>query len=269
MAKAPVTTKQNGKNVEVKLTDVRLSFVDVFAALQGSDDQNNPTDRFYLSTNILIPKDTPEGKEQFAAVREALKAALAAEWGENPPAIPQERMCLQDGEPIDPNTADINVPGSGTRRARWEGYEGNFYISTNKPLKSKDKAAAAIEVRDRNPIQILGPKKTARDANDNPCFPKLQESDGLIYAGCYADVIIQIYPYNGTGRGGGGKNLPHRLNASIEAIKFSRHGPAFGGKKVDAQSAFDEEDYDDMPETSTGGAAASTNASAATDSLLG
>lgn len=246
MPKAPVTVTPNGKNIEIKLTDVQLSFVDVFEPIQGTDQQGNATDRFYLSCNILIPKDTPAGKEQLAAVRQALKDARTAEWGENPPLIQPNCLCLQDGEPIDPNTVDPDVAGSGERRARWEGYAGHYYISANKPLKAKTKADALIEVREKNPIQILGPKKTAKDDSGNPIFPKLKEADGLIYAGCFSDVIVQVYPYNGTGKGPNGNNLPNRLNASIEAIKFSKHGTPFGGKKVDAQSAFDEEDDDDI-----------------------
>jgi hypothetical protein len=267
MAKAPVTSTPNGKNMELLLTGVRLSFVDVFDPIQGTNDQGQPTDRFYLSTNILIPKTGPEGEAQRAALNAALKHALAAEWGENPPAIPTDRRCVQDGEPIDPNTVDEGVAGSGTRRARWDGYEGHFYISANKPLKSKTKADALTEVADRNPIQILGPKKTAKDDSGNPIFPRLKEVDGLIYSGCYADVIVQIYPYNGTGKGPNGKNLPHRLNASIEAIKFSHHGTPFGGKKVDAQSIFAEEPDDEMTGSAEAGAGAA--ATAAADDMLG
>lgn len=243
MAKEPVTTKANGKNIEVRLKRVRLSFVDVFTPLQGKDQNDQPTDRFYLSTNVLLDKNTPEGKAQIAAVRKAMNDAKLAEWGDSPPLIKADCMCLRDGEPIDESTKDEDGNG-GIRKALYDGYEGHAFISANKPLKAKNKADAEAEVANRSPVQILGPRKTAKDAAGNPIFPTLKDSDGLIYAGCWADVIIQVYPYNASG-----KSHPSRINASLEAIKFVEHGPAFGAKKVDAQSAFDEEesDEDDAP----------------------
>lgn len=262
----PVSVKPlDGKNVEIKLRKVRLSFCDVFEAVQGSDDKGNPTDRFYLSTNILLDKETDAGKAQIAAVRQGLKEARTAEWGESPPSIGANCLCLQDGEPIDPNTLDDDGKG-GTRKARWEGYAGHMYISANKPLKAKNKEEAAAELKEKNPVQILGPRKTAKDANGNPMFPILTEKDGLIYAGCYADVIIKIYPYNGTGKGGNGKNHPHRINASLEAIKFVEHGQAFGGKRINAQDEFDEETGDEDGDDATSGASESGSGGGSTAS---
>lgn len=237
VAKEPVTVKQNGKNIEVKLKRVRLSFCDVFEPLQGKDDKGNPTDRFYYSTNILLDKNTEEGKAQIAAVRQAMKDARLAEWGDNPPTMKADCLCLKDGEPVDPDTVNDDGTG-GVRKALYDGYEGQMYISANKPVKSKDAP---------NPIQILGPRKTAVDSNGKPCFPTLKETDGLIYAGCWADVIVQIYPYNAAG-----KSHPSRINASLEAIKFVEHGQPFGAKKVDAQSAFDEEPTDEDDDDDTG-----------------
>ena len=233
--KPPVKLVQNGKNVEVHLKRVRLSFVDVFAPIQGKDDKGNPTERFYVSTNALLDKNTEEGKAQIAAVKEAMKLAREAEWGDSPPKFQANHVCLQDGEPVDATT--------GEKAARWEGYEGHMYISANKTLKATTLDEAKALIRDRHPVQILGPRKTARDANGNPMFPVLKESDGLIYSGCWADVILQVYPYNAAG-----KSHPSRINASLEAIKFVDHGKPFGGKSVDAQSAFDEED-DDQDDT--------------------
>jgi len=244
----PVTAKESGKNVEIKLRRVPLSFCDVFEAIEGTDEAGKPTGRFHVSTSVLIDKNTERGKIQIAAIREAMKFARTAEWGETPPAIGADRLCLQDGEPIDPNTADPDVPGSGERKPRWEGYAGRMYVSAKRYLKAKNAEDAAREVRDNNPVPILGPRKTAKDSAGNAVFPVLKESDGLIYSGCIADVIIQIYPFNGTGKGPNGKNLPHRINASLEAIKFVEHGTPFGGKKIDAQSAFDEEEGEEDDE---------------------
>jgi hypothetical protein len=250
-----VQSKTSGKNVEIKFKGVRLSFTDVFEPIQGTDDKGNPTDRFYVSTSILLDKATPEGKAQIAAVREAMKIARAAEWGENPPSIPANCLCLQDGEPIDPTTQDMDeneqpIPGTGTRVARWDGYQGMMYVSANRVVKAKTLDEAKAIVASKNPVQILGPRKTGKDSQGNPVFPSLCDADGLIYSGCYADVIIQVWPYNAAGKPG----QSSRISASLEAIKFVRHGEAFGMKKIDAQSAFDEEDGDE--DDALGGAAA-------------
>lgn len=246
MAKQPVTATVSGKNIELKLTNVILSFCDVWEAEEGTTEAGVPNGSFGVSTGILISKTTEAGKAQLAAVRQAMKDARMAEWGEQAPVIPASCLCLQDGEPIDPSTVDETVPGSGERKERWAGYAGNFYISAKRGMKSKTKEAAAKELAAKHPVQILGPRKTAQDDRGNPCFPTLCETDDLIYSGCVADVIIQIYPYNGTGKKPGGGNHPNRINASLECIKFVEHGTRLGGaKRVDAQSAFDEEDDDE------------------------
>jgi len=242
----PFDMKQNGKNIELKLRRVPLSFADVWEAAESEDENGVKTGRFSVSTSVLLEKASERGKAQIGAVRDAMKIARIAEWGEeSPPAIGADRLCLQDGEPIDPNTADPDVPGSGDRKPRWEGYAGMMYVSAKRYLKAKTAEDAAKELREKHPVQIIGPRKTAV-VDGKPAFPILKESDDLIYSGAVCDVIIQIYPYNGTGKGPNGKNLPHRINCSLEAIKFVEHGTRLGGgKRVDAQSAFDEEDEDE------------------------
>jgi hypothetical protein len=246
MAKAPVTATPDGKNIQLKLTNVTLAFVDIWEPIEGTTEDGRPNGSFGVSTSILLDKESDWGKAQIAAVRMAMKDARAAEWGENAPVIPASCLCLQDGEPIDPSTVDEAIPGSGERKERWAGFAGKFYISAKKPLKAKTKEDAIRELAAKHPVQILGPRKTAVDDRGNPCFPTLKETDDLIYSGAVCDVIIQIYPYNGTGKKPGGGNHPNRINASLESIKFVEHGTRLGGgKRVDAQSAFDEEEGED------------------------
>lgn len=115
------------------------------------------------------------------------------------------------------------------------------------------------EQEKKNPVQLLGPKK---DANGK--FPRLSGSEAskLFYSGAFFDVIIRIYGYDGKGEN------PDRINASLEAIKFKKHGDAFGSKPVDADSMFDEEDDDDLDDDLTGGSS-SSKASADEDDMLG
>jgi len=251
----PFEMKQNGKNVELKLRRVPLSFADVWEARQAEDNDGNPIDKFDVSTSVLLAKETERGQAHVGAIKEAMKLARFAEWGDNAPVIPADRLCLQDGEITDDD---------GVKKARWDGYAGMMYVSAKRYLKAKTKEAAARELLEKHPVQILGPRKTAV-VDGKPAFPILKESDDLIYSGAICDVIIQIYPYNGTGKGANGKNLPHRINCSLEAIKFVEHGTRLGGKRVDAQAAFDEEDGEEY-ETET---AAAPAAAAGIDDPLG
>lgn len=256
MAKQPVTATPSGKNIELKLTNVVLAFCDLWEAEEGTTDSGEKNGQFGVSTSILIDKTSDAGKAQIAAIKQAMKDARTLEWGEQAPVIPANCLCMQDGEPIDPNTVDESVSGSGERKERWAGFAGKFYISAKRPMKSKTREDAAKELATKHPVQILGPRKTAQDDRGNPCFPVIKESDDLIYSGAVADVIIQIFPYNGVGKKPGGGNHPNRICASLECIKFVEHGTRLsGGKRVDGQSAFDEEDDDDDDDDMGGGAA--------------
>jgi hypothetical protein len=222
------------KNIEILLKAQRLSFVNVFEPQEFRDEEKG-TVRWTRNLNVLVPKKLEDGSTNplVKVLNDAVKQAIENTWPGQDKKIPAERRCLRDGEPKDPDDETKRYP-------LYEGYAGHYFISANKPVKSKDAP---------NNVKVLGPRKTAKNAEGKPCFPVLKESDGLIYSGCYADVIIRIYGYDGKKD----KN-PDRVNASLEAVKFVRHGEAFGAKAVDAESAFDEEDGDDAFE---GGGSAS------------
>lgn len=242
------------KDQEIILKGVRLSFVNLFKP-QKFVDKKTGVERYTYNANILIPKKLPDGtpNPQVKVLGDAMKAALEKTWPGQKKVIPTDRRCVRDGEPIDPDTVDTDVPGSGDRIPLYDGYEGHFFVSANRGVDGPDAP---------NPVQLLGPKKTALDAQGRPCFPRLKQSDGLLYSGCYADVIIRIYGYDGSKT-----DVPDRVNASLEAVKFVRHGEAFGAKPVDADSLFDEEDGDDGMDDGIGGSASAGDDAA--DDLLG
>lgn len=214
------------KNQEIMLKDVRLSFVNLFAPQKFVDEQTGK-ERFIYNANLLVPKKLADGSPnpQVAVLSQAMKSALELGWPGQRKVIPPERRCVRDGEPIDPDTADPNVPGSGTRVPLYEGYEGHVFVSANRAVEAVDSP---------NPVQLLDSRK-----GPDGKFPRLTRASGKLYSGCYADVIVRIYPYDGKGKN------PDRLNASLEAVKFKRHGEAFGAKPVDADNLFDEEEADD------------------------
>lgn len=225
------------KNIEILLKGVRLSFAHLFEPQENENDDGSTSWSYNVAS--LVPKKLEDGSPNPLVKRlnDAVREAIAAQWPGQDKKIPQDRRCLRDGEPRDPDT--------GETYPLYEGYEGCVYVSAKRSVKSKDSP---------NPVQLLGPKKTAKDARGQPCFPRLKESDGLLYSGCYADVIVRVYGYDGSKAKGKNKH-PDRVNASLEAVKFVRHGEAFGAKPIDADSAFDEEDDDGGYDGVSGGAA--------------
>lgn len=65
---------------------------------------------------------------------------------------------------------------------------------------------------------------------------------GILYSGCYVDVSIRLWAQN--------NQYGKRINASLEAVRFRKHGEAFGAAPADADSAFGDievsDDGDDL-----------------------
>lgn len=235
------------KNQEIMLKKVRISFAHLFKPDPIYDDKTKELTGYSFKVSSLIPKLLPDGSinPQAKIISDAIKAAIEAKWGDNKPMIPADRRCFRDGEPVDPD--------SGEKTPLYDGYAGHYYLSSNQRVSIAD-----WEEHRKNPIQLLDSRK-----GPDGKFPRLKESDGKLYSGCFADVLVRIYAYDGT-KGG----HPHRVNAALEAVKFVSHGEAFGAKPVDADSAFDEEDSEDGFDD-VGSAAATTSAASAEDDLLG
>lgn len=88
----------------------------------------------------------------------------------------------------------------------YDGYAGHFYVS------SSNSRQPVLVDRDRSP---------------------LQKESGKLYSGCYVNAIVRIWAQD--------NQYGKRVNASLEAVQFLRHGEAFGAKPVDAMKAFDDE----------------------------
>lgn len=216
----------NEKNVELKLKDVRLSFFSVFQPQERRNDAGELTGMNY-NCNLLLKKTDP----QVEIVKKAMADVKKAMWGENGPRLAGDKLCLKNGEPVDEAT--------GQAKALYEGYEGCFFVSANKPVKM-DKYALIKSGQLKRPVKVIGPRKGL-----DGLFRELNEGDQYApYSGCYVNAIINVYAYAGDKE----KNQPPRINASLEAIQFKRDGEPFGNRGVDVNSAFDEEDAptDDM-----------------------
>lgn len=67
----------------------------------------------------------------------------------------------------------------------------------------------------------------------------ITEDDNLLYAGCYVNAIVSLWPQsNGYGK---------RVNASLEGVQFAQHGDPFAGAAGASADDFDSlnDDLDD------------------------
>jgi hypothetical protein len=216
-------------SIELKLKNVRLSFFHGFVP-QENRNKEGVVERYSYNTSILIPKGDPLE----AVIKKAMGDVKRAMWGDSAPRLGPDKLCLRDGEPADEE---------GVRAPLYDGYEGMLYLSANSPVSIETYEAIKAGKKKR-PVSIIGPRKGADGK-----FKQLGEDDEFApYSGSYANVIVQIYAY----KGDPAKNLPARINASLEAVQFKAHGEAFGRRAVDVDSAFDEEDVEDDDSTSTG-----------------
>lgn len=67
----------------------------------------------------------------------------------------------------------------------------------------------------------------------------IAESDGIIYAGCYVNAVIRLFPWEY-------KTVKKGISAQLSAIQFVKDGPSFGAGPVDPTKVFTSlEDSDD------------------------
>ena len=79
------------------------------------------------------------------------------------------------------------------------------------------------------------PRPPVVDRHKNP----LAEADNVIYAGCFANVTIDLWVMDSPEFG-------KRVCANLRAVQFYKDGERFGAKPVDADDEFDVEDDDDF-----------------------
>jgi hypothetical protein len=159
--------------MKLLLKNVRLAFPDLFTAksFEGSEPSFGAT--------FLLSADDP----QVAEVNAAIDAVAEGKWGAKAPAILKQmraggKVCLRDGD----------------EKANYDGFEGNFYIST------RSKVRPLVADRDRTP---------------------LTEADGVIYAGCYVYATLELWPQD--------NQFGKRVNAQLKTVQFFRDGDAFSG----------------------------------------
>ena len=199
--------------------------------------------RFNWSSKFIFPKkDTPEGKALLAAAKAGMSAAKKNKWGDKADdmKIKSSNTPLQDGDHED---------------ITFSAYEGAYFLSASKTVYGPN-GGSETDVPKR-PYRIIGPRKVKNDAGELK-FPDVKPGEeGAPYSGCTVNLKAEFWGQDADGERG----IPNRLNATILAVQFAKHGDAFGGSstRVNVDDEFDEEDDgdgdDDLDDntTSSGG----------------
>lgn len=114
-------------------------------------------------------------------------------------------------------------------------------------LKGSKLSADKICLRDGDESQYEGfaghmsikASSTRRPLVINHDRSPITEEDGIVYAGCYVNAIIELWAQN--------NSWGKRINASLSGVQFSRHGEPFGDRSSALANDFDiVEDEDDI-----------------------
>lgn len=189
----------------VVLKNVRLGFPKLWRAEKSTD-----TSKPKYSAHGIIDPNTATGKANIEAIKAAQKHVAVAQWGDKwqnvVKGLEKNRRSFRDGDAMVNDEGDV-----------YSGYSGMKFVAANRSEKQ-----GRPDVRDRQKQPTT-------------------EEDGLVYAGCYVDMVVSFFTTTKKDQGGNG------LFASLELIRFRDHGEAFGGgmSSDEALDMLDELDDDD------------------------
>lgn len=157
--------------------------------------------------NFLIDPETKSGKRNLKNYEKVFEEIEDDVWGKNGVKFKPDRIPLSEG--IDHEDKEGNVR---------DGYDGMMVI------KATNNRRPQVIDRHKDPIS---------------------EEDGVIYAGCYVNAILNLWGNKDKDKGGNG------IFATLEGVQFVKDGERFaaGGLRDDAfDDLGDEEDEDDEDE---------------------
>lgn len=93
----------------------------------------------------------------------------------------------------------------GDAKAEYEGFEGNMALSAT------NRQHPTVVDKDRSP---------------------LTEADGVVYAGCYVNAVVEIWAQD--------NQWGKRINASLKGVQFYADGNAFAGGGVASVDDFED-----------------------------
>ncbi|CAB4163644.1 Protein of unknown function DUF2815 [uncultured Caudovirales phage] len=137
----------------------------------------------------------PKDHPQIAEINAAIDQVAKDKWG-----------AKADAQLKAMRAADKTALHNGDLKAQYSGFEGMLYISARNPVRP------TTLNRDKSPVT---------------------ESDGIIYAGCYVNAVLEIWAQD--------NKYGKRVNATLSGVQFNRDGDAFTGG-----GAASEDDFDDL-----------------------
>lgn len=208
-----MATDPNDNLRRVKLRNVRLSFPHIYEPQERDNDDGTKRENYNCS--LMIPKDHDDIDNILKILKRAGKQARIKAWGEddsNWPKIPGYRQFLKDGD--------------NDEHTEREEYADHYFINASAPVSRPP--SVVTNRKDKN-------KKWIRAEQGTPNSP---------YAGCYVTAIIEIWGQKKDTK----KNIPNRLNATIEIVQFFADGDPFGAAPADPDALLDDDDVSDEGE---------------------
>lgn len=152
---------------------------------------------------FIISPDHPQIKE----IEKAINDVAKEKWGDKAAKI----VAAFSWTGKKPDTALAKDEYRNNDGDTYDGFEDMWYIS------AKGKSRPAIFDRDRTPLSA---------------------SDGVIYAGCHLNIIVEIWAQD--------NKYGKAVRAELKGVQFLRDGDAFGGGAPVSADEFDKvEDADD------------------------
>ena len=182
---------------EILLSNVRIAFPVLWTPKRvGADAKGEPR---YSCAGLLTP-DHP-GREQLKAL---IQKVAKEKWKDKAATVLKQlvaadKVCLHDGD----------------TKAEYDGFPGNFFISTS------SKVRPLVIDRDRTP---------------------LSEEDGKPYSGCYVNLKLDVWAQD--------NKWGKRINAQLQGVQFVRDGEPFagGGRPADVDEFAELEAVDESDE---------------------
>ena len=172
--------------MKLLLRDVRLAFPNLWKATapKGGGEEA------FSASFLLEPKH-----KQIPELKKLMLSLAKEKWGAKADAV---YKALEASDKV--------ALHNGDSKSEYDGFEGNFYVST------RSKVRPSVFDGQRN---------------------ELTEADGKPYSGCFVNASIELWAQD--------NSYGKRINAQLRGVQFLRDGDAFagGGKPADADE-FDE-----------------------------
>lgn len=191
--------------LQIIMNDVRLARVSITQPYVGKDAEvdpatGKPKGKYHI--DAIIEATHPQ-LDQFKAL---MRAAVEKKFGDKAPDMLEliketDKLCLHRG--------DTHRPGKPE-------YAGKLYISANNDEQPTIVVTEnGVNIANRGTPVILTPS--------HPCYP---------YAGCRANVHLQVFAYDYVKKGARG------VSAQIMGVQFLRHDTRLQGSAVSSASEF-------------------------------